>query len=283
MYSGTTLTPMSGRVFGAHQKIDKLARGTLRKLVRKDAVFPSKKLILHFEGVNGPDAIKRKSPAQDEPWHYYSPFDEGDTQLLEIISDHYDALVVALRARDDVRAAFEAAWIAHAIVDGLTPPHHFPYEEQLAQLRGGEGLETRNSLKGKLVMPGETPFKRLSNNWKMWGPHGLLTAHGFFEFGIATLIKPFTLKQVTLSDEEVIELSEYGVMELFRRKAKEIAALNMYESYQKDGWTRELVRQARRTMVPVMVHTVTLTWYAACIDAGLIAKPKAITRNTVKA
>lgn len=263
---------MSGRIFGAHQKIDRLARGSLRGLIKKDARFPSTKLILHFEGVNGPDAIKRKSPAQDEPWHYYSPFDEADTQLLDIISDHYDALVAALQGKDNVRSAFEAAWLAHAIVDGLTPPHHFPYEEQLAQLRGGEGLETRNTIKGKLVMPGDTPFKRLSNNWKMWGPHGLLTAHGFFEFGIAAMIKPFTLKQVMLTGKDISELGEYGVMELFRRKAREIAALNMYETYQKDGWTRQLVRQARRTMVPVMVHTVTLTWYAACIDAGLVDK-----------
>jgi hypothetical protein len=267
---------MSGRVFGAHQKIDRLARGTLRELMKKDTAFPNKRLILHFEGINGPDAIKRKSPAQDEPWHYYSPFDEHDTQLLQIISDHYDALVQSLKDKDNVRSGFEAAWLAHALVDGLTPPHHFPYEEQLAQLRG-EGLETRNTIKGKLVMPGETPFKRLSNNWKMWGPHGLLTAHGFFEFGIAALIKPFTLKQVMLSDTDIIELAEYGVLELFRRKAREIAALNMYEAYQKNGWTRELVRQARRTMVPVMVHTVTLTWYAACIDAGLVDK-----RNLIK-
>jgi hypothetical protein len=272
---------MSGRVFGAHQKIDRLARGTLRELMKKDAVFPNKKLILHFEGVNGPDAIKRKSPAQDEPWHYYSPFDEHDTKLLDIIGNHYDALVTALSGQDDVRAAFEAAWLAHAIVDGLTPPHHFPYEEQLAQLRG-EGLETRNTIKGKLVMPGATPLKRLSNNWKMWGPHGLLTAHGFFEFGIATLIKPFTLKQVTLTDQDIAELAEYGVMELFRRKAREIAALNMYEAYQRDGWTRELVRQARRTMVPVMVHTVTLTWYAACIDAGLVDKRTLSKRRKAK-
>jgi hypothetical protein len=276
MYAGTTLTPLSGRVFGAHQKIDRLARGSLRKLVKKDHSFPTQKLILHFEGINGPDAIKRKSPAQDEPWHYYSPFDQNDTQLIVIINDHYDALVTALKNKDQVRAAFEAAWISHAIVDGLTPPHHFPYEEQLAVLRGGEGLETRNTIKDKLVMPGRNPLQQVSNNWKMWGPHGLLTAHGFFEFGIAALIKPFTQKQIALTPHAMAELSEYGVLELFRRKAREIAALGMYEAYMKNGWTRELVRHARRTMVPVMVHTVTLTWYAACIDAGIATPPKVL-------
>ncbi|HEY5805980.1 MAG TPA: hypothetical protein VIS56_01170, partial [Candidatus Saccharimonadales bacterium] len=81
MYSGTTMRPFAGGVIGAHQKINRLSRASLRSLV-SDAKFPSSKLILHFEGVNGPDAIKRKSPAKDEPWHYYSPFDETDTKLL---------------------------------------------------------------------------------------------------------------------------------------------------------------------------------------------------------
>jgi hypothetical protein len=256
-------------VFGAHQKIDRLARRSLRGLVSKDQGFPTNKQILHFEGVNGPDAIKRKSPAHDEPWHFYSPFDENDTQLITIISDHYDALVMALKANDTVRAGFEAAWLAHAVVDGLTPPHHFPYEEQLALLRGGEGMETRNTVKNKILMPGETPLQQIGNNWKMWGPHGLLMAHSFFEFGVAALIKPFTQKQVRLTSRELSELNEYGVLELFRRKAREIAALGMYDAYQKHGWTRELVRQTRRTLIPAIVHTVTLTWYAACIDAGL--------------
>ncbi len=265
---------MSGRMFGAHQKIDRLARVTLRKLIRKDRAFPSIKLILHFEGVNGPDAIKRKSPAQDEPWHYYAPFDEADTQLLGIISGHYDRLVQALREKDAVRAAFESAWLAHAIVDGLTPPHHFPYEKQLADLRGGKGLETRNTLKGKLVMPGDSRFEQISNNWKMWGPHGLLTAHGFFEFGLAALAAPLTQKRIVLREREIKELQQHGVIELFRLKAKEVAALGMYESYNEHGWTRDLVRKARLGLLPTMAHTVTLAWYAACIDAGVEPKIK---------
>jgi hypothetical protein len=60
MYSGTTLTPISGRLFGAHQKIDRVARKSFESLTPK-AEFPAIKEILHFEGVNGPDAIKRKS------------------------------------------------------------------------------------------------------------------------------------------------------------------------------------------------------------------------------
>src|SRR6266545_6665649 len=100
MYAGTTLTPISGRVLGAHQKLDRLARGSLKLLLADDAIFPDAKSILHFEGANGPDAIKRKSPAKDEPWHYYSPFDEGDTRLLAILELHYHELVAALKKQD---------------------------------------------------------------------------------------------------------------------------------------------------------------------------------------
>ncbi|HSW66890.1 MAG TPA: hypothetical protein VLI54_07175 [Bacillota bacterium] len=271
MYSGTTLTPMSGRVLGAHQKIDRLARTSLKQLLKQDGDFPSTKLILHFEGLNGPDAIKRKSPGQDEPWHFYTPFDDQDLELPRIIEGHYDALVTALRALDETRAAFEAAWLAHAIVDGLTPAHHFPYEERLAELRG-ENRSTRNSIKGKLLLPGETRRKQVSNNWKMWGPKGLLVSHGFFEFGVAVLLTPLSAQGIAIKEHDIAELHKYGVLELFRIKAKEIAAQGMYDRYQKSGWTPALAMQIRKRLLPAIVHTVLLAWYGAAIDAGLTPK-----------
>jgi hypothetical protein len=272
MYSGTTLTPFSGRLLGAHQKLDRLARNSLRYLLDDNTVFPRPRAILHFEGVNGPDAIKRKSPAKDEPWHYYSPFDDTDTKLVDLIEIHYDQLVVALKGRDDVRAAFEAAWLAHAIVDGLTPAHHYPYEELLTELRGGAGIETRTTVKEKIVLPGDTRREQMRNNWKMWGPRGLLTTHGFFEFGVAALIAPFGHKPVKVTATDIDELNQYGVLELFRRKAKEISSLDMYHRYYEKGWTPKLARQVRNHLAPAIVKMVTLAWYAAAVDAGLTRK-----------
>lgn len=269
MYSGTTLKPLTGKLIGAHQKIDRLARAGLQKLLTNNDSFPASKLILHFEGVNGPDAIKRKSPAKDEPWHYYSPFDESDTRLIGIIDRHYDQLVKALRNKDEVRAAFEAAWLAHAIVDGLTPAHHYPYEEKLAEIRGGKGLESRNTLKDKLIMPGQNRREQLRNNWKMWGPKGLLASHGFFELGIALMIAPLTEKRVPLSRNDLRELNKYGMLGFFRLKAKEVAALDVYSAYVKSGWTPVLARRIRKKVVPVIVKTVALAWFAAAIDAGI--------------
>jgi hypothetical protein len=272
MYSGTTLTPLSGRILGAHQKVDRLARGSLASLLKKDSLFPAAKLIMHFEGNNGPDAIKRKSPAQDEPWHYYAPFDETDTQLLAILSAHYDHLVRALREHDDVRAGFEASWLAHGVVDGLTPAHHYPYEEKLAELRGGASLESRDTFKGKLLMPGQTRREQVKNNWNMWGAKGLISTHFLFEWGIAFLTVPFTQKQVALSEQDFTELHEHGAIELFKRRAKEISALDLYDSYQMHGWTHTLASRVRRKLMPAIVRTVTLIWYAAAVDAGIAHK-----------
>ncbi|MCA9334357.1 hypothetical protein KC963_04890, partial [Candidatus Saccharibacteria bacterium] len=115
MYSGSTITRYSGQILGAHQKIDRLARRQLEKLL-PHSNFPSARAITHFEGDNGPDGVKRKSPGKDEPWHFFQPYDLGDTQLIAAIEDHYAKLVAALQAEDSVRASFEAAWLSHAIV-----------------------------------------------------------------------------------------------------------------------------------------------------------------------
>jgi hypothetical protein len=271
MYSGTTLTPISGRLLGAHQKLDRLSRGVVRELLgAKDGQFPPIKSILHFEGVNGPDAIKRKSPAKDEPWHYYSPFDDRDTHLIDLMNDHYKMLTASLKKHDTIRAAFEAAWLSHGIVDGLTPAHHYPYEEALTELRGGSGIDTRTTIKEKLVLPGDTRLDQVRNNWKMWGPGGLLVNHGLFEFGVAALIAPFSLKQVRISSEDLEDLQVYGFSGLFVRTAKEIAALDMYTRYTKFGWNPKLARQVRNDLAPAIVKVVALTWYAAAVEAGLV-------------
>ena len=88
--------------------------------------FPSIDEILNFEGIRGPDGLKRKSPGVDEPEHFIIP-DKDDGVLIGYIRNHHWNLVRALRRKDRERAAFEAAWLAHAITDGLTPAHHYPF------------------------------------------------------------------------------------------------------------------------------------------------------------
>jgi hypothetical protein len=273
MYSGLTIfTKYSGRILGAHQKIDRVARRQLATLLPDNSVLPPARKILQFEGLNGPDGIKRKSPAVDEPWHYLNPFDDSDTQLLDIIQEHYRNLVRELRANNHERVAFETAWLAHAIVDGLTPAHHYPYEEKLVELRGGEGLETRTTFKTKLVMPGDTKREQVKNNWKMWGPKGLFTTHASFEMGVATLIAPLAFGDTVPSEAEIVAAQKLDIKNFVRNAAREIAVLNMYEAYYKKGWTPKLANQVRHKLAPIIIKSVTLAWYMALVDAGMVGK-----------
>jgi hypothetical protein len=269
MYSGSTITSFSGRLLGAHQKIDRLARRNLEHLVPRSD-FPATRAILHFEGRHGPDAIKRKSPAKDEPWHYFQPFDPDDTQLLELIDRHYRKLVTALKHDDDVRAAFEAAWLAHAVVDGLTPAHHYPYEEKLTELRGGSGIADRTTIGKKLIIPGGSTSLQLRNNWKMWGPKGLFTTHAAFEMGVACLIVPIKSRRVRVTDDKISEFQARSLPEWFRKTAQEVARLELYDAFYRTGWTVSLARRVRNQLTPMLVQAVELVWYGALIEAGVL-------------
>lgn len=268
MYSGWLLTNRSGAIVGVHQRIDRVARRYLKEMTDCSA-FPKIKHILHFEGKNGPDGIKAKSPANDEPWHYYDPFDPEDSQLIDLIEDHYAQLVDAIRTNNYHRISFEASWLAHALVDGLTPAHHYPYEEELEKLRG-EGKETRDSFRKKVIIPGETKGKMFVNNWKMWGPKGLLITHFWFEAGIALIMAPMRFHLCRPSSYDLKTLEEIGIVEFFRRKAREVAMMEMYENYYKRGWTSKLARQVRDELVPILIQVVTLAWYSALQEAKAV-------------
>jgi hypothetical protein len=270
MYSGTTLNKTSGRIMGAHQKIDRVARGHLTQLLGDDSLFPKAGKILHFEGINGPDGIKKKSPGENEPLHFFNPFDETDREVVDLIVLHYKLLVKELKAGNKERVAFEAAWLAHTIVDGLTPAHHYPYEEKLAELRGGQGNETRKSFKEKVILPGETRRQQVKNNWKMWGPKGLLMSHGLFEIGIAAIIAPLTFPDSKPSHGDINQFLEIGIEEWFTRTAREIAVLDMFVRYHKKGWTGPLTVQVRNKLIPDIIKHVTLAWYCAMVDAKVI-------------
>src|SRR5579884_1999485 len=163
-------------VFHAHQKLDRVAYHHLRKLLPESTFFPALKQILRFEGGRGPDSVKlkRKTDAE-QPWHFINPLDDKDTQLNQQIERHYRHLVEELKQRDSVRASFEAAWLAHALVDGLTPAHHYPYESALEELRG-EPQYTRKGLVGRDIVHSDTVVESIHKSLKIIGPKGLLTS-----------------------------------------------------------------------------------------------------------
>ncbi len=266
MYSGTTLHNKSGNLIGAHQKFDKSAR-KLVEILRPKSSLPTAKQILHFEGNNGPDGIKRKSPAVDEPWHYWDPTDPEDHKLLEIIESHLAGLTQALKAGEMERASFESAWLAHAIVDGLTPPHHYPYEKKLIELRG-EGIETRTSFKQKVVIKGDTKRQTLSKNWKVWGAKGLLISHAYFEFGVSSTVRPMKFKKYVPTPGDIKHIKNIGFSAYLKEQALEIYELNMYERFLRRGWTMKLAKEIRTELAPRIVQCITLAWLLSLDEAS---------------
>lgn len=253
---------------GVHQRIDRVAHRHITPHIPAGLVFPKYRDIVHFEGKNGPDGIKRKSPAVDEPWHYINPEDPQDTALLEMIDDHIANMARALREDNYTRVAFEAAWMAHAITDGLTPAHHFPLEEKLEELRGGEGIETRISTKDKLVLPGESPRHRIKNNWEYWGAKGIMTTHFNFELGVATTLSGAKLDGIhTFDADDIYEVREQGFRDVFLHILHEVHAMGMYEEFQKKGWTRHLARETKHELVPLIIKAVCAGWYSAILSA----------------
>lgn len=264
MWSGSLLTNYSGALTGAHQRIDRLAYRYVR-LMDDANMFPKIKEILHFEGKNGPDGIKAKSPGQDEPWHYFNPYNSEDSDVIAFIKNHYEALVEALKSGNHQRAAFESAWLSHALVDGLTPAHHYPYEQELEKLRG-EPKHTRSSIKKKIVIPGNTKTEMIRNNWRMWGAKGLFTTHGTFELGVAMLLMGASHKRMALPISD-IKIKELGIDEYYRNKAIIIADLNMFDRYIKTGWTAKLSRDVKSKLIPTIIETVAEVWLSALNEA----------------
>ncbi len=265
-------------VFHAHQKIDRVAFRHLRQLVGKPAAWPSLKSILHFEGKRGPDAVKLKNnpTAGEPPWHFIDPFDATDRDLKLTLQSHYDSLVRALRVKSTERVAFEAAWLAHALVDGLTPAHHYPYEEELEDLRDGRDRKTRTSVMRRITVKADTHRESVKKSFKLVGPKGLLMTHTAFEGGAFMILLPLSLDKAQPTQDDLDAVLQMGVIKYFERQAREIGAFNLYERFYRFGWTPRLARIVRNEMAPRMTQMVTVAWYAALVEAGIIESTKGI-------
>ena len=273
MYSGSILRSQSGNVLGAHQKIDRVARKHLTTHVPDGISFPSIKEILSFEGNDGPDGIKAKSPARDEPWHYIDPDNQNDTALLVLIQDHMTNLTNALVDDNQERAAFEAAWLAHAIVDGLTPAHHYPLEDKIEEL-WGYPKDQRLTIKQKNIIIGTNRRDTVSKNWQYWGAKGVFTTHFMFEFGFATTIASMKFEKDKPNANDRIRVQSEGIVPIFLEALQRVYHLGMYETFYKHGWTRSLARQTRLELAPTIIRTVNLAWYAASKKAAAKKKDR---------
>lgn len=188
-----------------------------------------------------------------------------------MITDHQVNLTAALKANNQERAAFEAAWLSHAVVDGLTPAHHYPLGEKLTELRG-EGIETRTSYRKKMIISGSTRRHKMRNNWEFWGAKGVMTTHLLFELGVATTIVRLKPVLDLPSSKELSRVKNEGILPMFQEQARLIYDLKMYEQFHGRGWTRALARETRQELMPRIVKMVALAWYESALKAGIKTK-----------
>ncbi len=262
MYSGTTFHNRSGNIAGVHQRIDRVAKRHLIHHIGRKAFFPSIKTILHFEGRNGPDGIKSKSPSHDEPWHYIAPDAKNDDQLITIITDHLYNLAKALKAKDEERAGFEAAWLSHAITDGLTPAHHYPLAEKIEELWGKPHTE-RKTKRDKVLIASKSKRDMVSKNWQYWGTKGVFHLHWSFELGIASSITLSSFKDIGIKPSDLRNIEKNGYVQYFFASLQKVDDLGMYEAYTKEGWSVRIGNMARKKLTPLIMKNVCLAWYAA--------------------
>jgi hypothetical protein len=262
MYAGITYGNKSGHLIGVHQRIDKLARLQVTALLKNGESFPTATKILYFEGNNGPDAIKRKSPSMDEPWHYIDPLKFEDNEVTKMVYDHQINLATALKTGNGERAAFEAAWMAHAIVDGLTPAHHYPLADKIEELFGMPHHE-RTTIKQKNIIKGTNRRDSLSKNWQYWGRRGIFINHLMYEFGVAGAIVGKNPGKITISEADLERLRKDGYHKTFETIMKQVVGLETYETYTKNGWSRQLSKVVRLELVPLIVRAVVFGWYVS--------------------
>lgn len=285
MYSTTTLaksSKFSGRIVGTHQQLDLAARKILGQHLPRGKYFPNGKEILHFEGTRGPDGLKRKSPGIDEPSHMLTleseldneqrPADTSghenldDRSVLTMILDHRWNLVKALKDKNHVRAAFEAAWMAHMITDGLTPAHHFPLSSVKNELMTDKEVMRVFGQPIKGVMHGRNMLETARNNWLYWGAKGHMSQHIAYEYGVAMIVAALP-KRAIMPEVKPEEFCRVDTEKMFYHSLQLVQERKMYNRFREDGWTTELALETKNFLLPEIIKAIALGWFSAAEEA----------------
>lgn len=266
MYSTTTLvknSKLSGKLVGTHQLLDQAARKALSRYLPRGKFFPTARDIIHFEGARGPDGLKRKSPDYDDPSHMFG--DDG-VALFQQILDHRYNLVQALKKRDPVRAAFEAAWMAHKITDGLTPAHHFPLSEAKEELMSNKEFIKIFGEPVKGIMHGRSALETARNNWLYWGAGGYMSKHVGYEYGVAVIAAALPRRSL-LPELNPDDFCLVDPRQTFYQAVKDLQLAHFYDDFRRNGWTVELAMATKNQLLPAIVRVIALLWYSAAEEA----------------
>ena len=191
-------------------------------------------------------------------WHY---IENHSANLKKALQEIQEDDIKAFEDGTEVRAAFEAAWLAHVITDGLTPAHHFPYEQAVSELMSDQEYVKIFGQPIKGIMKGDSLTESAVKNWRYWGHNGYMSKHIAFEYGVALIataegwdaIKP------EISPEDLANLD---FKEEFYKSLHKIHSLDMYTRFRESGWTSALGKESKNILLPEIVRAITLGWYA---------------------
>jgi hypothetical protein len=269
MYAGFITPKRVVKSAGIHQRLDVAAYKMIAHYL-PDEAFPAISDILNFEGYNGPDGLNTKlglSPKglkpeaehEHNPSHLYDPItDTGEVPAN--IAGHYRGLVECLEKGDIVRSAFEAAWLAHYVGDGLTPAHHFPLEAKIAEAAAIAAPQFGDGNMNKFA-------SFMKRNWEIWGAKGHMSTHQNFELGIAFALVIFPIK-AEFDDAELARARALGPVEYFKAEAREIAGLNLYQRFYEEGWNNDIASIIKKVLAPQAARAIGLIWLLALLEAG---------------
>jgi hypothetical protein len=264
MYASLNLvknSKSSRSLVGTHQRFDKIAYRIFSRTKPRSAKFPSEEDILYFEGGNGPDGLKRKSPGVDEPEFFIDPKNDNGELFADIL-DYQQNLKQALKDGNETRAAFFAAWLAHAVVDGLTPAHHYPYLDEKENLMAGKDFVKIFGSSVKGIMRGDSILQYVRNNWLYWGAGGLFSKHMAYEFGVALTVSSSSIRSMTpkLTKEDV---KNADLKKDFYAALEKIDNRKIYDRFRAQGWTADLALETRQFLAPELIRMIALAWASA--------------------
>jgi hypothetical protein len=183
-----------------------------------------------------------------------------------MVNDHIFNLSEALKRKDNIRASFETAWLAHAVTDGLTPAHHYPLDDKIKELFGKSHNE-RHTLSDKNIIKGKNRRDTISKNWEYWGAGGVFTAHLMYEMGVASAIATEKYNSIEVEGTDFKRVVEIGFEPIYLEIIKKVNGLDIYNNYTKAGWTVNLANETREVLLPEIIKAVTLAWYQAALLA----------------
>jgi len=251
MNSGVVTYFTKGKVLntvGTHQKFDKTAYRLILPIIEVDK-FPTKTMILRFEGMGGPDGLKIKS-RQYRADHLWDPINKIGS-LPVWIEVHFANLATALREGDLVKASFEAGFMAHYLTDSLTPAHHTSM---------------------KLMAAEYDDASKMRRGWLYFGRKGLMTSHVMFEGGVSTSIAMNRLR-VKFDQDLYEKILKIGIKKVVEEESLRIAKLDLYDQFIKKGWSASLAKTVKTVVVKRIPQLIAAAWLAAYMESGGEVKP----------